>query len=96
MTHKSRVKQDLPAQEPIPMLRWVFLRDLRAITCKVDFTADKQYDVSVVPHWDVSASAIERFDSAPRALERHAQFTVSLREAGWKVIHHGLVGNAAA
>jgi len=70
------------------MLRWVFGRRANAITCEVDFTADHQYEVSVVPHWDVSATAIERFDSAPHALQRHAELALSLRQAGWTVVDH--------
>jgi hypothetical protein len=41
------------------------------------------YDVSVVPHWDVSAAAIERFDGAVTAFERHAELARYLRENGW-------------
>src|SRR5688500_12408862 len=84
MTHRSHpAKHRSSAQPPIPMLRWVLLRHANAITCEVDFAGDHQYEVSVVPHWDVSATAIERFDSAPHALERHAELALSLRQAGW-------------
>ena len=74
------------------MLRWVFSRRANAITCEVDLTGDHQYEVSVVPHWDVSAAAIERFDSAPHALQRHAELAQSLREAGWVLIDHAASG----
>ncbi len=70
------------------MLRWVFRRRADAITCGVDFTAGHQYEVSVVPHWNVSATAIEGFDSAPHALQRHAELTQRLRDSGWIVIDH--------
>lgn len=73
------------------MLRWIFLRHANAITCEVDFATD-HYEVSVIPHWDVSASAIERFDSAPHAMERHAELATSLREAGWAVVDHVVAG----
>ena len=78
------------------MLRWVFGRRANAITCEVDFTADHQYEVSVVPHWNVSAPSIERFDTAPHAMQRHAELALSLREAGWKVIDHGFAGHRHA
>ena len=91
MTHTSAAPKHRSSEElPIPMLRWVFLRRANAVTCEVDFTADHRYQVSVVPHWDVSATAIERFDSAPHALERHAELALSLRQAGWKVVDHGV------
>ncbi len=74
------------------MLRWRFRRHANTITCRVDFTADHQYEVSVVPHWDVSASTVERFDSAPHALQRHAELAQRLREAGWVVIDPAVAG----
>ncbi len=78
------------------MLRWVFGRRADAITCEVDVIADHQYEVSVVPHWDLAATAIERFDSAPRAMQRHAELAMGLREAGWKLIDHGFAGHRHA
>jgi hypothetical protein len=92
MTHTIHATTDASLQQPIPMLRWVFQRQASAITCEVDCTANHQYEVCVVPHWDVSRSAIERFDSAPHALQRHAELAMSLREEGWIVVDHG-VGN---
>ena len=43
------------------------------------------FDVCVVPHWDVSSSVIETFNSACSALERHAEISLQLRETGWVV-----------
>jgi len=70
------------------MLRWVFRRHANAITCEVDSTVD-HFEVSVIPHWDVAASAIERFESASRAMQRHAELAMTLRESGWVVVDHG-------
>jgi len=65
------------------VLRWDFRRNNQVITCEIDAEGGRAYDVCVVPHWDVSASAIERFDASYRAFERHAEVARQLREAGW-------------
>jgi len=72
-----------PKPEIMRVLRWVFLRHAHAITCEIDANKDRAYDVCVVPHWDVSASVIERFDTEYQAFERHAEVVRHLREAGW-------------
>jgi hypothetical protein len=65
------------------VLRWVFQRSTHAITCEIDAAGDRAFDVCIVPHWDVSAATIERFDAEYRAFERHAELSRRLREAGW-------------
>jgi hypothetical protein len=65
------------------VLRWVFRREANAITCEIDAAGDRAFEVSIVPHWDVSASTIERFNAAHHAFERHAEVARRLREAGW-------------
>ncbi len=65
------------------MVRWVFGREENSITCEVDFIEDQGYDVSLVPHWDVSAAAIEHYDSAVKAMGRHAELARGLRDGGW-------------
>ena len=67
------------------MLRWIFTRKCAALTCEIDANATGGYDVCVVPHWDVSSAAIERFDGATSALQRHAELARCLREAGWQL-----------
>ena len=67
------------------MLRWTFERNDAALTCELDANAPGNYEVSVVPHWDVSAAAIERFDGAVTAFERHAELARYLRENGWQL-----------
>lgn len=69
--------------ESTRVLRWVFRRSNDTITCEIDETGDRRFEVCIVPHWDVSAGTIERFDAAYRAFERHAQLARRLREAGW-------------
>jgi hypothetical protein len=65
------------------VLRWVFRRNHAAITCEIDAAGDHAFDVCVIPHWNVSASTIERFDAVYRAFERHAELARRLGDAGW-------------
>jgi hypothetical protein len=74
-----------PVEEPVAarVIRWNFVRGGHALTCEVDVRGAEQFDVCIVPHWNVSASVIESFDREFRALERHAEIALQLREAGW-------------
>ena len=66
-----------------PVLRWIFRRAAKSITCQVEVRADRSYSVYLVPHWDVSSSVAEHFDGAAVALLRHAEIARHLRESGW-------------
>jgi hypothetical protein len=46
------------------------------------------FDVCVLPHWDLSASIIERFEDAATAFEHHATIALMLRQSGWMVAQH--------
>jgi hypothetical protein len=75
--------------EPRPLLRWIFRRQGKSLTCAVDVRGNENsYDVCVVPHWNVSSSVVEVFDRPIHALQRHAQVSRSLREAGWVLAAH--------
>jgi len=76
------------SSQPAPMLRWVFHRGTDTLTCVVDAARRHHFDVGVIPHWDVAASSIERFDDAVSAFERHADIARRLREAGWTSVDH--------
>jgi hypothetical protein len=67
-------------------LRWVFLRGTRVLTCEIRVCGKQTYDVCVIPHWDVSSSAIERFNRPASALRRHAEIAWYFRQAGWRVV----------
>jgi len=74
--------------ESAGILRWIFLRGTRVLTCEIR-SFGKTYDVSVVPHWDVSASVIESFERPASALRRHAEIASEFRQAGWSQVREG-------
>ena len=69
--------------ESTRMLQWVFCRNHRTITCEIDANGTHAFDVCIVPHWNVSESVIQRFDTAAHAFERHAELARELADAGW-------------
>ena len=75
--------------ESAGILRWIFLRGTRVLTCEIR-SFGKTYDVSVVPHWDVSASVIESFERPASALRRHAEIASYFRQAGWSLVREGI------
>ena len=71
------------------MLPWIFTRRDAVLTCELATNTAGGYDVCLVPHWDVAAAAIERFDAAVSALRRHAELVALLRENGWELESRG-------
>jgi hypothetical protein len=68
------------------MLRWVLYRGEDVVTCQIDRTlADGSYSVSVVPHGDLAAAAIETYDASVPAFQRHAAIISELRQTGWRM-----------
>ena len=68
------------------LLRWVLYRGEEAITCQIDRTlTDGSYAVSVVPHQNLTAAAIETYDTSIPAFQRHAAIVSELRQTGWKM-----------
>ena len=83
----TSINRRIPAKpaESAGILRWIFLRGTRVLTCEIR-SFGKTYDVSVVPHWDVSASVIESFERPASALRRHAEIASDFRQAGWSQV----------
>ena len=52
--------------------------------------------MSFVPHWNVSAAVVERFDCVVPALERHAGMARALRAHGWVLVDHAASGGLSA
>jgi hypothetical protein len=68
----------------IRLLRWVFRRGNRLITCRLDRDGRRAaYTLSLVPHWDIRQAASETFDSGVSAFHRHAALAGQLRGQGW-------------
>ncbi|HZP47850.1 MAG TPA: hypothetical protein VFB07_04925 [Vicinamibacterales bacterium] len=73
----------LHTAESASFVRWVFLRGTRALTCEVRVVDRRQFDVCVVPLWDVKAAVIETYDRAADAMRRHAELATGFRQSGW-------------
>ena len=68
----------------VRLLRWVFQRENRLLTCQLDREGRQDsYTLSLVPHWDVRQAASETFDAGVSAFRRHAAIADQLRHQGW-------------
>ena len=66
------------------MLRWVFAKGNRYITCSLEMIDDgSSFEVHVLPHWDPAASTVQCFSEAAIAFDHHAELVGLLREFGW-------------
>lgn len=77
--------------DSVGILRWVFMRGRRALTCQLRVNGRHSHDVVIVPHWDVRSSIVERFDRPASALRRHAEIAHEFRRAGWMIVHEPAV-----
>jgi len=72
--------------DSVPLLRWVFQQKRQVVTCAVDVAnGGTSFDVSLVPHWNLSDTTIESFKTAASAFARHAEIALKLRQGGWVV-----------
>jgi hypothetical protein len=65
------------------MLRWVLAKGPAAITCEVDAMADHAFVLRIMSRAAPEEGFIELFGTAASAIERHADITGQLRDAGW-------------
>jgi hypothetical protein len=73
------------------LLRWVFQRDNRLLTCQLDQQGHRSsYSLSLVPHWDVTQAATETFAAGVSAFRRHAAIADQLRRQGWTLAAYSL------
>jgi hypothetical protein len=84
----TNTKQKRRDVESTALVRWVFLRGSKVLTCEVRASGERSYDVCVVPHWDVSSSIVEAYDRPMNALTRHAELAHGFRQAGWTQVRH--------
>lgn len=54
------------------------------MTCAVN-ARGRGYDVMTLPHWNLQSAAVETFQAAMEALQRHAVIASQLRSTGWSV-----------
>jgi hypothetical protein len=78
------MKRNAKQRRSIRLLRWVFQRGHRMMTCQLDSHGRQStYTLSLVPHWDVRQAASETFDAGVTAFRRHAALADRLRGEGW-------------
>jgi hypothetical protein len=78
------------AAEARELVKWVFLREMKAITCEIRSTSGGGFDVCVLPHWNISSGIVEQYDELTAALRRHAEIALSFRQTGWLLVREGL------
>jgi hypothetical protein len=70
----------------IRVLRWIFRRDEDAVVCELALTGeDREYELRVPADWNPTGMAVERFDDALTAFQRHAMIERTLLDAGWQL-----------
>jgi hypothetical protein len=75
----------------IRLLRWVFQRENRLLTCQLDREGHQaSYTLSLVPHWDVTDAVSETFDAGVNAFRRHAVIAERLRSEGWTLAAYSI------
>ena len=68
----------------IRVLRWTFKRQDEAVVCELGLTGeDREYELRIPAEWNPTHRAIERFDDALTAFQRHAMIERTLLDAGW-------------
>jgi hypothetical protein len=69
----------------IRVLRWTFRREGdEAVVCELGLTGeDREYELRVPAEWNPTHRAIERFDDALTAFQRHAMIERTLLDSGW-------------
>jgi len=54
--------------------------------CEVVSRGRGEYDVHIVPHWDMSIASVERFDRMTDAVRRYTELSSFLRQSGWESV----------
>jgi hypothetical protein len=78
------------------LLHWVLQRGAEAMTCEIGSHGRESFDVQVTLAWCDSPVLTERFHTPLAALERHAEVTALLQDAGWVVTQHTAPGSSIA
>src|SRR5437867_1193370 len=68
----------------IRVLRWTFSRDSQTLLCELGLTADEAaYELRIEPPRNPTGIAVECFDEAMPAFQRHAMIERALLDEGW-------------
>lgn len=81
----------VPATNPVAgtsLLHWQLQRGNEALTCEIRSSMHRGFDVQVMLAWTTAPALIEHFDTSIAAVERHADITATLMDAGWVVTEH--------
>ncbi len=72
-------------RQHVRVLRWTFQRDEdETVVCELGLTGeDSEYELRVPAEWNPTGAAIERFDDALTAFQRHAMIERLLLDDGW-------------
>jgi len=84
-TYPTRVERSRHQYRHIRILRWTFRRDEdERVVCELALTGeDREYELRVPARWNPTHRAIERFDDALAAFQRHAMIERTLLDDGW-------------
>jgi hypothetical protein len=71
----------------VRVLRWIFRRDAdEAVVCELALTGeDREYELRAPAEWNPTGRAVERFDDALTAFQRHAMIERQLLDEGWEL-----------
>jgi hypothetical protein len=69
------------------MLRWVLANGPTAIACEIDAMTDHAFALRVRPLCSSEDGFVELLCTVTSAMDRHAEITEQLRDAGWHVDH---------
>lgn len=68
----------------IRILRWTFTRETEEVSCELGLTGDDSaYQLRMDPPWNPTGVAVEYFDDAMSAFQRHATIERLLIDDGW-------------
>jgi hypothetical protein len=79
------VERNYHALRHVRVLRWTFRRaGTESVICELALTGnDREYELRVPATWNPTGVAVERFDDALSAFQRHAMIERTLLDEGW-------------
>ena len=87
----SGMKKNARQNSSTRLLRWVFQRGNRLLTCQLDCEGRRaSYTLSLVPHWDVRQAVSQQFQAGVSAFRQHAAAADELRRQGWTLAAYGV------